>query len=405
MLKKILVTVLLLFTAGACVIVVPPSPMNTPATPFQTDTHTPLPTSPIPPTETATLQPSNTPAPIGSPTVIAYGPSDFPSNVNPLTGLVVSDPALIDRRPLSVKVQIFPRGQRPPMGISLADIVFDYYQNNGLTRFHAIFYGQNADQVGPIRSGRLFDSSLVRMYKSILAFGGADRRILNKFLNSDFADRLVMEGYGNCPPMCRIDPNGFNYLVTNTAELTTYAINKGMDNSRQDLSGMTFHSLVPSGGSAANQVVIRYSISSYNRWDYDSASGTYIRYQDTAEALGAENESFALLIDKVTGQRIEAANVVILFAPHEYAYRSQSGNSEIVDIILNGNGRAYALRDGVIFEVLWNRPTRDSVLFLTFPDGSAYPLKPGNTWFQVIGQSSKVDILEGGLWRFTFSIP
>ncbi len=404
MLKKTLVIVLLTFVTGACVIVVPPSPGDTPTPLLQTDTHTPLP-SPLPPTETATLQPSNTPPPVESPPAVSYGPSDFPANVNPLTGLSVVDPSLLERRPLSVKVQIFPRGQRPPMGISLADIVYDYYQNNGLTRFHAIFYGQNAEQVGPIRSGRLFDSSLVRMYKSILAFGGADRRILNKFLNSDFANRLVMEGYGNCPPMCRIDPNGFNFLVTNTAELSAYAISKGIDNSRQDLNGMVFHSLVPAGGSVASQVVIRYSISSYNRWDYDPASGKYVRYQDTTEAANIQNESFELLVDKFTGQRIEAANVVILFLPHEYAYRSQSGNSEIVDIILSGSGRAYALRDGAIFELAWNRPNRDSVLFLTFPDGSLYPFKPGNTWFQVIGQSSKVEVLEGGLWRFTFSIP
>ena len=60
------------------------------------------------PTSTPTMEPSPTPEPI----LEAVGPFDFPENVNPLTGLVVSDPAILDRRPVLVKVANYPASGR-----------------------------------------------------------------------------------------------------------------------------------------------------------------------------------------------------------------------------------------------------------------------------------------------------
>jgi hypothetical protein len=373
---------------------------NTSLQPSPTTTASPVPSATA--TQPATITPQATST---ASEQTKFGPDNFPTGVDPLTGEFANDPYWLVRRPLSVKVQIFPRGQRPPMGVSQADIVYDYYQNNGLTRFHAIFYSNNAEQVGPIRSARLFDAQLVTMYKTALAFGGADRRILERFLNSDFSNRLITEGYGNCPPMCRVDPNGFNFLVTNTIDLTNYIVAKGIDNSTQTLDGMFFDVIIPAGGLPGKQIFMRYSISSYNRWDYDPTTGRYLRFQDTQEASNAAGEVFAPLTDKLTGQQIAADNIVVLFLPHDYAYRSHTGSSEIIDIQVDGSGKAFAMRDGQVFEAQWNRPTKDSVLYLTLPDGSLYPFKPGNTWFQVIGQSSTVANPQSDVWRFEFSIP
>ena len=369
--------------------------------PPPTDIVTP---SPIPISITVPTLP-DTPTPNPNSETFAYGPKDFPENINPLTGMEVADLELLDRRPLSVKVQLFPRGQRPPWGVNTADLVFDYYQNNGLTRLNSVFYGKDAEVVGPIRSARLFDANVVQMYKAILAFGGADSRILKKFYGYDFADRMVLEGNQKCPPMCRIDPESFNYLVTNTAELTKYADENGIPNEPQDLTGMSFNSQVPSGGQSSQQIFTRYSISSYDRWDYDPSSGRYLRFQDTQEAHTEAEEVYAPLTDQLSNSQISTDNVVIIFAVTEFVYRSQSGNSEIVDIELDGSGDALAFRDGQVFQVKWNRPKKDSVLYLTFQDGSLYPYKPGTTWYQVLGKSSQVEQRGEGVYRIVFNTP
>lgn len=402
--KRSLLAVLILLFTSACVETGPQPIMPTAEIPAVTATVALLTASPIAPSPTPAPE-VVTPTGEVSPDINSGGVITTTIPVNPLTGLEISDAALLERRPVSVKVQIFPRNQRPPWGVSQADIIYDYYQNSGMTRFHAIYYGNNSKQVGPIRSGRLFDRHLVTMYKSILAFGGADRRILETFLTSSFADRLIMEGNNNCPPMCRIEPNGFNYLVTDTDFLSRYATAKRIDNTHQDLSGMVFSPDEPFGGQTGMQIFIRHSISAYLRWDYDPASQRYLRFQDTKEASKAEDEAYAPMNDRTTGQQLTADNVVILLLPHTYAFNTQPGNGEIIDILLSGRGLAYAFRNGQMYTVNWNRPDTASTLFITTTDGAPFPLKPGQTWFEVIGQSSQSNSPGEGIWRFTFSIP
>lgn len=367
---------------------------------------TPAPTeTSLPPTATevsATPTAVPTPEPTATVELADYGPSGFPPNINPLTGLPVSDPAVLDRRPLAIKIQLFPRDGRPPFGLSLADVVFDYYQNNGMTRLHAIFYGNDYEQVGPIRSARLFDGELITMYKTIFAFGSADKRILRKLLNADYANRLIFEGALNCPPMCRIDPNGGNYLVANTKEMGRYIETRGEKNERQNLDGMKFQHATPSGGTPAVQIFTRFSISAYVRWDYDQSSGKYLRFQDTQED-GGQGEAYAPLLDRVTNAQIGANNVVILVLPHNFQYKS--GNSEIIDIEMKDSGLAYAFRDGYAYEVRWVRSANDALFTLQFADGTPYPYKPGVTYYVIMGTSSTLDKKDGGIWRFEWRMP
>jgi hypothetical protein len=74
---------------------------------------------------------------------------------------------------------------------SLADVVFEYYIEWGDTRFIAVYYGNEAQRVGPVRSGRYFDEHVTRMYHAYYVFKGADPREFNYFKETDMADFLV----------------------------------------------------------------------------------------------------------------------------------------------------------------------------------------------------------------------
>lgn len=320
----------------------------------------------------------------------------------------VADPAILNRRPVAVKINIVPRTtNRPPWGISFADIVYDYYHNAGYNRFHAIFYGSDAELVGPIRSARLLDNELVRMYQSIFAYGFADQNINSRILNSEYSNRLILEGQrANCPPtaqnpLCRFEPSGSDFLLGSTQAMTEYAKGKGITTEGVDLSGMYFTAQTPEGGQPGEQLYVRYSGDEYTRWDYDAATGKYLRFQDNVYDQG-QGEDYAPLLDRLTNQQIAAENVVVLFVRHEY-FRPPPG--EIVDILLSSTGKAYAFRDGQVFEVTWNRANIYQVLTLTFADGSPYPFKPGKTWFQVVGQTSSLSQPTPQSWRFQFTIP
>lgn len=363
--------------------------------------------SPFTPSDTETPTPSPTATPIFP--VEGYGPQNYPRNVNPLTGLSVSDASLLDKRPVAIKINIVPRtGTRPPWGLSSADIVYDYYQNNGYTRFHAIFYGEDAELVGSIRSARFPDHFLIRMHKSIFAYGSADPLINKRLFGAEYSDRLVLEGGGSrlCPPtsqapLCRFDPQGYDFLLGGTSEIHGYINNQGVDDSRQNLDGMYFNLVTPTGGQVGSQAAIRYSGDDYVTWEYDPSSGKYLRFQDDSYDLG-QGETYAPLTDRTNEEQISADNVVVVLMEHSY-YRKPP--AEIVEILVSGSGPAYLFRDGKVFEVRWNIPATDSVLFLTDQDGNPFPYKPGNTWYQVVGQSSTISNPEENTWRFEFLIP
>jgi hypothetical protein len=316
--------------------------------------------------------------------------------VDPLTGLTVSDPALLQRRPLLIKVPNIPRNVRPQWGLSLADIVFEYYAEQGATRLAAIFYGQDASMVGPIRSGRFIDGDLVQGYKAVFAFGSAYVAEMNRFNTSDFANRMVVEGPGK--PLTRYDPNGYDYLMVNTADLSAYATKQGFNQGPQNLDNMSFKLEAPAGGQPGTQLFVHYSGAVYNHWDYAAASGKYLRYSDTATVNNVgQVEQYAQLTDRLTKQPVAFDNVVVLYAIHDLY------GPGIYDILLSGAGQALAFRDGQAYKVQWHRNNTD-VVSLTNLDGSAFPFKPGNTWFEVIGLQSTL-AQTGASWRFTHAMP
>ena len=353
--------------------------------------------TPLPPIAMQTLAPTPTP---GYPPE-GYGPTNFPADVDPLTGLKVANPTLLERRPLAVKISNLPRYVRPQWGLSLADIVYEYYTEEGTTRFIALFYGNDASRVGPIRSARFFDINIIRGYKAVFAFGSADVVERNRLLNSDFANRLVLEGVNS--PLTRYDPNGTNDLVVNTADLSAFITQKGIENGRQNLDGMSFKLDPPAGDQAVSHIFVRYSAAIYNRWDYDTAAGKYLRFSDTTEDLNSgQSEQYAQLTDRLTNQPIAFDNVVVLYVIQE-VYSTDSKGNKIYDILFSGSGDAYAFRDGQMYQVKWQRNDTD-VVSLTNPDGTPFAFKPGTTWFEVVGLNSTLSQSDQG-WRFTHLMP
>jgi hypothetical protein len=378
--------------------------LTTACTPVITPTTTPV---PVIPTGAATAT-FTAAAPAPSPTGIPAAP-DSPagtptaagSNIDPLTGLT-ADTHLLDRRPLVVKVENLPRGHRPQWGLTQADLVYEYYTEQGTSRFAAVYYSKDSPRVGPIRSGRFFDANVVDMYKAVFAFGSAYSEVLDRFKKSDFADRMVVEENNNCPPMCRFEPQGSDMLVTNTADLSAYITQKGVPNGRQDLTGMTFQAAPPAGGQPATQVYARFSGAIYNRWDFDPASGQYFRWVDSQDDFDNNHEVYVKLTDKANGQQISADNVVMLYVP--YVYYNRTAVTQVFEVNLVGTGPAYVARNGMMYAVQWQRLTPDAVLTLVGADGKPFPLQPGTTWFEVM-HSESLKSQTGTGWRFTFVLP
>src|SRR5215211_7473527 len=70
--------------------------------------------------------------------------------INPLTGLPVADPSLLQLPAVLVSISHFPVTARPQAGLSFAPYVFEIYITEGATRFLTTFYGQIPAPESPI---------------------------------------------------------------------------------------------------------------------------------------------------------------------------------------------------------------------------------------------------------------
>jgi hypothetical protein len=377
----------------------PPAPTPTPTrTPRPVETKTPIPTAtplPVPtdtptpvasPTPEATATPAASPTPTVDTSIIV--PARDPS-VSPYTGLKPADPKVLERRPIAIKVanQL---SVQPQSGLDKADIVVESPIEYDETRYTALYQSQNVDRVGSIRSARLIDLELPAIFDSVLAYSGGVQPVIDKLEASDFGKGVFNEtdaGPGFFRDSQIVVPDN---LFANTATLSEVVAKKGLDVRPTPSAGWVFSQSAPDGGSAASSVYIPYPLYKV-KWTYDSTIGRWKR-----EMGGTPH------VDKVTGQQLSAADVVVLAAPNvktlilehhtEMDGEGQACRNCSVEIQLWGEGPAKVFRDGKVIEGKWIRSARRAPFRIVDAAGKDIPLKPGNSWWQVVPTEMKLTV-------------
>lgn len=371
--------------------------------------------------------PPEGPTPTLKPSIITPGtplveeillPTPFPSgfeglpifvlstNTNPLTGLTAENPALLERRPIAVKITQFPRLVRPQSGLTLADVVYEYYIEDGLTRFIAVFYGNDAEMAGPVRSGRFFDEHVARMYQAFFVFKYADPRVYDYYQESDLKDYLVVPTIASCPPfeMGPTKRDAYNNVFFDTTKFKDcIAKHPNIDNDRPKIRSSFFSTLLPRSDQVAERIYTQYSVYDYNYWQYVPAENRYQRYQEVDDQRDGKAPTYAPLTDDLTGLPVMADNVVVLFVQHRFANKFNE-EDEVYNIDLYGSGSAYVFRDGIAIEATWNRVQLDQPILLTSSLGAPVYLKPGETFYQVIGETSGAWQIDKD-WYFKWQAP
>src|SRR3954453_20276541 len=91
--------------------------------------------------------------------------------IAPFTGLPDATRASLTRCAITVKIDNTKNGH-PKYGVEQADVVYEEVVEGGITRLAAVFNAQAPDRVGPVRSVRKTDQSIVRPYRGIFVYSG-----------------------------------------------------------------------------------------------------------------------------------------------------------------------------------------------------------------------------------------
>lgn len=363
-----------------------------------TPTRTPQPTATVmlvPPTVTPTATPlPTTPTPT---TIAVEMVTPFPPDVNPLTGLQVADPTMLDHSPLAIKISNSPE-VRPQSGLNSADLIFEHYAEGGITRFTAVFYGTYPERVGSVRSGRLIDLEIPAMYQAPFAYSGSSAGVKERYRNSDlFPERIMSPDFGvGAPAFYRVPREGMAFehtLFADPLALRQLAIERGVDQRPTFPRLMAFSESLPTiqGIQNATRVAIDYDASK-TQWDYDPTSGRWLR-----TTAGVPHT------DYLTGEQLRFANVIILYANHletDILEDTWGGGHMSIEVQIWGQGPALVLRDGKMIPGFWQRSARGEMLTFIDGEGKALPLKPGNTWFEAVPLETQSSEIAPGQYRF-----
>jgi len=325
---------------------------------------------------------------------------------------VVDDPAVLDRRPLAIKVAHFPRHVRAAqVGLSLADNVWEHYAEGGTVRFTAIFLSQAPERIGNVRSARLIDVHLGYAYSAMIVASGSSTGTLNRLRDAGLYERVIAEatGYRGCPVLCRepSDTATTDNLYTDAPALWDLTTQLGL-NGPQDLSGFTFDAAAPAGGEAAGTVHIDFQLNNtITEWRYDAAANRYARWIDSVDT-SAEAQNLAPHVDTLTGAQLTAANVVVIYAPYipSNIWEEEGGTRHYsYDVVLTGSGPARLFRDGQMYTLTWERAETTSGLpRLVDAAGQPVAFKPGNIWFEVLDPDSPMTF-DAGVFQARSKVP
>jgi hypothetical protein len=309
------------------------------------------------------VSPTSDPSTTSS-TTAAPAPSISPSSVvvpelirMPLTGEVLGAVAEIPDRPaLAIKIDNHPRA-RPQSGLNEADIVFEENVEN-LTRFAAVFHSTGADTVGPIRSGRSQDISILTAFdRPLFAWSGGNDGVRRLVRNSDLIDLDAGRTSGFYRRTGRNAPHN---LYSSTEALWVHA---------PELSGpppQVFEYRGPeeelSGDEAGS---VRVEMDGLKvRWQYDPNRGVYLRFQNDQ----AHQTEFS-------GQ-VEATNVVVMAV----VYQPSAADRNSPEAQLTGEGPVVVLSGGLVQVGTWYRSSISDPYRFRLTNGEPLLLSPGRTF-------------------------
>ncbi|WP_309117891.1 DUF3048 domain-containing protein [Saccharothrix sp.] len=242
---------------------------------------------------------------------------------------------------------------RPHTGLGSADVVFVEPVEGGLTRFAAV-YSAPPDVVGPVRSVRETDLELLARYGSpVLAYSGS-APVLNPLLERSALVRAAPEDA----------PAAYFRDNDRVAPHNLYVRPRNLPNPGAGPEAAPQPGPAPPGGRPVTTWEVTYPGARFDlRWN-----GGW--------AVTADGEP---LRSTEKGQ-VSPANVVVqqVTARAGVAVEDASGSPSPV-IVTIGSGPAVLLRDGLAFDVTWNRPTPAEPTRFT-AGGAEVPLAPGPTW-------------------------
>jgi len=258
-------------------------------------------------------------------------------------------------------------GVRPQAGLSAAQVVYEIVVEGGITRFMAVFGGEHADKVGPVRSSRDTYLEFASEYNCAYFHAGGSytaMKAIRTFALRDVDGLLESKWYWR-------DANKYSphNLFTSTDNMFN-AIAAGhswTDPATYD--SWLFKDDQHPTTTNATEVNVEFG-GAYNvQYKYNATDNVYERYDGGAAHT-----------DSNTGKILTARNVILEHVP-EGMYIEGKGR---INFAVTGEGKVEIFHEGVVTEGTWKKADRLARTKFYAADGKEIPLVRGNTWVEIV---------------------
>ncbi|MHC2994228.1 MAG: DUF3048 domain-containing protein [Candidatus Atribacteria bacterium] len=276
-------------------------------------------------------------------------------------------------RPLSIMIENS-EGARPQTGLDKASIVYEVLAEGGITRFLAIYYDKDAEEVGPVRSARPYFVSKSLEHQAIYVHVGGSEEAYN-FIKEEKIDDI--NEFVDFQPFWRTkDREPPHNLYTSTIKLRKEANKLGyIEMIKKEEYQFETDRNEKLTGRQANSIVIPYNNIYTISYKYQPESMKYLRFINGEPHIDAKTKE-QLLVD----------NIVIQFTKTKVI--DEEGRLAI-DFI--GEGRGLIFFKGGSEEITWKKQDlRARTVFLD-KEGNRIAFTPGNVWIQIVSSDLTVE--------------
>ena len=322
----------------------------------------------------ATARPSPTPSPSPEPTMPDVLAAD-------LDGLLVA-PELAHRLPLAVSIDDS-RVARPQSGFNATSIVWQAPADGYESRYLMVFQEQDAVDIGPVRSARIYLAHWASELDAALSHYGGDR-LTRRWMEANRGDLFVdVDGMGaGNSAYHRISARKAPHnAYTSSADLWRVAAKlDGAATIDPEVHVRPFRDDGPAAGRPASQVIsVPYRTVKVG-YAYDPLTNSYLRSLD-----GKAH------IDPMDGQQVSARTVVVLYMSFRTDNKIEPGhNRPVLGYI--GTGKATIYMEGRAIQGTWSKASEAAPTLILGPDGTELPFVRGRIFMQVVPTGTKVTV-------------
>ena len=303
---------------------------------------------------------------------------------NPLTGEGL-DVDISGKRPVAVMFNNL-RKALPQIGVSQADVIYEIVAEGGITRMMGVFQDlEGVGELGSIRSARDYYVNLALGHDAIYIHAGGSPQAYSAFdswgvTHLDFVNGPYDSMYWRDPDRRKAAGLEHSLLTSGERVLEQMPSRFRLDHEEGYEVGWSFDKEAPAGGQRADKLTVPFSNYKTGYFTYDAEQNQY----QIEQHIDGNDIPY---VDGAADAAVTVSNVLVLYTDVSQIRGDESGRMEVRT---TGTGDGLLLRDGMLYQITWQRDARtDNYSFLD-QQGGKIPLAIGPSYINVVRASADI---------------